>query len=169
MEAQEKFAQFSTSELQAEVARRLEEARQASRDRQHRQFYRKVEQSFATERERAKFIASLPDDTDFKIKASDGSIYVLDRETGEELRLRLSRTASTFYDYDHWRLELYEDGKKVGGTGLYSDSDSYAAEWESRPYRDKWGKDCRFDPEWDLEEAANNLGYSAQPAHYYRL
>lgn len=156
------FARFSDEELRAELNRREKQKREASRDSKPRKFYRKVEQSFSNERERAKFIAGLAEDV--KFETMNGDVYVLDTEAPEELAIRMSRSAVIKYQYDHWRINLYERGVLVGEQGLDGPYDEYAAEWESRPAQ---GKSC-LDPEWDDERARYYLGYSAKPACRYQ-
>lgn len=162
MSIEEKLAEFSTGQLRAELTRREKAERERMRDSKPRKFYRRVGQTFANERERAKFIAGLAEDVRFETR--NGDIYVFDTETAEELAARMSRTADIDYDYDHWRIRLYEGDKKVGEQGLDGPYDSYAAEWESRPAE---GNDY-FDPEWNDDQARRYLGYSAKPASCYQ-
>lgn len=135
------LAKFTTAELQDEIDRREAEEADAKKDTKRRKFYRLVEQKFKTPKEKARWIAGLPDEQ--TVLEEDGLLYILDDETDEELRLRLSRTAKLYWKYDHHRCTFWEDGEETEDIGLDGPYESYVEEWENRG--DEWDETQRLE------------------------
>ena len=157
----EKLKKFSTGDLRAELVRRDQKELDDSRDRTRRRFYRKVEIEFKNGRERARFITNLPESQEIMESRGGAELYLLDSETAQEAKVRLSRTATVNYDYDYWKTTFYEEGQEVGSQGMDGESDHYAADWESRGSMDD-------ENGWDLDRAKDYLGHSSKPIEDYQ-
>ena len=148
-----KLDEFSYDELTAEIARRDALAADEAKDKSCRTFYRKIFEGRLKLKEKNAILKKYTAEQQESLLEDDGSGYILDKETPEEVATRLSRKANAYYNYDQWVCDFYENGKMIGHEFSTSSLESSAENWEN----DTWEPHC-------LEEY---LGYSSwHPARF---